>query len=250
VTIYFNHHVSHDLYRRFAALLAPGGWLLLGPSDPPPPRDSGFEPVYLANAILWRKPLVAEVAVPKPVERDARSSTPSTAPLAPARPRITRPLTNPLSPTPRPARTTAPPVAAPAERLAVIRAQLDTGERDAAREALEALAREVPLLAAAHRLLGLLALEEGDTGTALDSLRRATFLAPEDPLAQYGLGRTYRALGDTVRAHAALRHARRILAPLSGESLVVAEDLLTVEKLRSALAAQLVLLEGGEGEAR
>jgi len=132
----------------------------------------------------------------------------------------------------------------------VRRARLDAGERDSAREALAALAREAPLLTAAHRLLGLLALEAGDTATALESLRRATFLASEDPLAQYGLGRTYSALGDAVRARAALRHARRILAPLPGASLVADEDVLTVDKLRSALAAQLVLLDGSEGDPR
>ena len=250
VTIYFNHTVSHDLYRRFAALLAPGGWLILGPSDPPPPRDCVLEPVYLTNAILWRKPLAVEVAVPWPLERESPPSKATTAALTPARPRVTLPLTNPLARAPRPARTTAPLAASPAERLATIHVQLGAGERDGAREALEVLARAAPLLTAAHRLLGLLALEAGDTATALESLRRATFLAPEDSLAQYGLGRTYRALGDAVRAGAALRHARRILAPLSGESLIAGEDQLTVEKLRSALAAQLVLLEGGESEAR
>lgn len=247
VTIYFNHSVSHDLYRRFAALLVPGGWLILGPSDPPPPRDSGLEPVYLTNAILWRKPLLIEAAGARPGDRESRPARAITAPLSSARPRVTKPLTNT---DPRSTRTSAPTPASPAERLAAIRTQLAAGERDGARAALEALARDAPLLAAAHCLLGLLALEGGDTATALESLRRATFLAPEDPLAQYGLGRTYRALGDVARARAALRHARRILAPLPGERLIAGEDLLTVEKLRSALAAQLVLLEGGEGEAR
>ena len=112
------------------------------------------------------------------------------------------------------------------------------------------MTRDAPLLTAAHRLVGLTALERGDTATALESLRRATFLAPEDPLAQYGLGRTYRALGDAVRASAALRHARRILAPLPGESLIVDEGALTVDKLRRAIDAQLVLLDSGKGETR
>ena len=107
VTIYFNHSVSHDLYRRFATLLVPGGWLILGPSDPPPPRDCGLEPVYLTNAILWRKPLVVESAAPRPIEREVRQPKPITAPLSSARPRVSRPLTNPLTSTPRPARTTA-----------------------------------------------------------------------------------------------------------------------------------------------
>ena len=57
-------------------------------------------------------------------------------------------------------------------------------------------------------------------------------------------------MGDAVRARAALRHARRILAPLPDDGLISGEEQLTVEKLRSALAAQLVLLDGSEGESR
>ena len=119
VTIYFNHSVSHDLYRRFAASLAPGGWLILGPSDPPPPSDCGLEPVYLTNAIVWRTPLPGASAAPRPTERELPAVA-SIAPL-PARPRITRPL--PPNPTPRPARPAVPAAATPAERLAAIRSQ-------------------------------------------------------------------------------------------------------------------------------
>jgi chemotaxis protein methyltransferase CheR len=245
VTIYFNHSVSHDLYRRFAASLTPGGWLILGPSDPPPPRDTGLEPVYLTNAIVWRKPLTVASAAPRPAERESPAF--ATLVLPPARPRITRPVSNT---SPRAARPDLSALTTPTERLAAIRSQFEAGDRDSASAALEQLTRDAPLLTAAHRLVGLLALERGDTATALESLRRATFLAPEDPLAQYGLGRTYRALGDAVRASAALRHARRILAPLSGESLIVGEEALTVDKLRRALDAQLALLDSGKGETR
>jgi len=218
VTIYFSHAVAHRLYERFAAALAPDGWLIVGPSDPTPPPGIGLEAVYLLGTVLWRHtPVVAppgDVAASDSVRR--------------------RP--NPLAS--RPSGPPAPP-AVPLDELVAARAFLARGERVEGRAALRAYVERAPLAETAHRLLGLLALEEGDYAVALESLRRATFLAADDPLAQFGLGRVYRALGDETRAAAAFRHARRILAPLAADATVPGDDTLSIAHLRRAVEAQL-----------
>jgi hypothetical protein len=60
------------------------------------------------------------------------------------------------------------------------------------------------------RQAGLQALEVNDTHTALEQLRRATFLAPHDALAHFGLGRAWSMLGETRRAQTAWALAKRL----------------------------------------
>jgi chemotaxis protein methyltransferase CheR len=59
VTIYFSRASADRLYERLALNLAPGGWLLLGPSDPPPNPDllerAQLSVVLEPNATLFRK---------------------------------------------------------------------------------------------------------------------------------------------------------------------------------------------------
>lgn len=242
VTIYFNSPVTQRLYRRFADALVPGGWLILGPSDPPPLGDR-FEAVYLPDAVLWRKAtpprIVAPVRRAQGIEpSDARSSSGDLRP-APAIPAA-------RSDTPR----STPPAAVPTDMgescLAEMHALVREGAREAARERLGQLARSAPLAVATHRLLGILALEDGLHAVALESLRRATFLAADDPLAQFGLGRAYRALGDEMRAVAAFRHARRVLAPWPGDRPIPGDEGLTAEELRGVIEVQLA----ASGESR
>jgi tetratricopeptide (TPR) repeat protein len=60
------------------------------------------------------------------------------------------------------------------------------------------------------RQVGLQALEANDMHAALEHLRRATFLAPHDALAHFGLGRAWSMLGETRRAQTAWALAKRL----------------------------------------
>ena len=249
VTIYFGPAVIERLYRRFAEALAPGGWLIVGPSDPAP--EGVFEPVYLPGAILWRKAAdnpPRSAPATQPIA--AASRTQGTASAVPPVPRRSGPSDKEVTKRSRAVSARPTPAPAPPEPseswLAEAHALAQAGEQRAAREKLARIVLAKPLAMAAHRLLGLLALEEGEPAAALDSLRRATFLAADDPLAQFGLGRAYRALGDTARAGAAFRQARRALAPWSGERAIPGDEGLTVDELRQAIEAQL---GGGDGRA-
>jgi len=242
VMIYFSHAVAHRLYGRFVEALAPDGWLIAGPSDPTPPPGLGLEGVYLPGAVLWRR---TTAVVPTPASSPAsheparRRTDPLASPHSVASVPV-RPGSRPVPPVATRAAARVPaPFAAPEDELAAARALLKRGERAAGRAALQAHVERAPLAEVAHRLHGLLALEEGDYGTALTSLRRATFLAADDPLAQFGLGRAYRALGDEKRAVVAFRYARRILAALADDAIVPGDDTLSIAHLRRAVEAQL-----------
>jgi chemotaxis protein methyltransferase CheR len=60
VTIYFSPTSAQGVYQNLARQLLPGGWLILGPSDPPiQPAvidQIGLQRVMLPGVIVWKKP--------------------------------------------------------------------------------------------------------------------------------------------------------------------------------------------------
>ncbi len=227
VTIYFGAQTTQHLYTRFAAALAPGGWLVLGPSDPPP-QTALLEPVHLPGAILWRSVgtqlLVAQSSVRvvpanigHPVGFAGQSSSRALAMVvSPLNPRV--PPTARLRASPIVARV---PVPQQAEQAVVLR----------------------PPDVETHLLLGLRQLDDGAIELAIESLRRATFLDEHNVLAHFGLGRAYTRAGHELRARAALTHARRLLASASEKQLAEA-GMPPVNELRHAIEMQLASLDG------
>ncbi len=239
VTIYFSPEATQRLYRRFADALAPGGWLVLGPSDPTPEHPGSLAPVYLPGTVLWRRPTASRIRLPSPWPTLSGGATrPSSIPRsAPGRPGARRPA-SPRPPSPSPVR---PNDALP--DLEQVRVLAHGGDRTAAREQAERLTRAQPLVAEAHLLLGMLYLDEGALEPAVESLRRATFLDAHNALAHFSLGRVYLQMGDQARARAALIHARRILAVLPDDQAIFGGGGLVAGELRHAVAAQLASLD-------
>jgi len=64
VTIYFDDAATQRLYRALIGALTPGGWLVLGPSDPLPTDRRWLERVELTDAVLWRRVATPKVAEP------------------------------------------------------------------------------------------------------------------------------------------------------------------------------------------
>lgn len=85
---------------------------------------------------------------------------------------------------------------------------------------------------------GMVRLDEGDADGAIKSLRQATFLDQDNPLAQFSLGCAYRHSGNRSRARAAFVHARRLLAGV-GDEQVVADSGVVAGQIREAIDAQL-----------
>ena len=217
VTIYFSPVATQAIYRRFVESLAPGGWLVLGPSDPPPDSTVKLQPMFLPGAVLWQK----EPAGTRPPATQTKPRVPlSSAPVDP-----------------RPIRANA------SDRATPVRRSDATGVLSA-REQAQAAALASPLSAEAHLLLGMLYLDEGNRALALGSLRRAAFLNPVDPLAQFSLGLAWDRSGDADRARMALRQARRFLADVSDDVQIGGGAKLEAGELRHAIETQLTALRG------
>jgi hypothetical protein len=79
VTIYFSPLSAERLYERLAARLAPGGWLVLGPSDPPPSQTL-LERAQLSVVLESRATLFRKVAATISLESAARAIFPAAQP--------------------------------------------------------------------------------------------------------------------------------------------------------------------------
>lgn len=152
VTIYFSPATAQGVYQNLAAQLLPGGWLILGPSDPPIQPSIidqiGLERVMLPGVIVWKKP-----------ENLQKISVVQT----------------PKNPKPR------------ASKL----------------EAWQEYLKE-----------GYHSLQAKNYNTALEQLRRAAFLEPNQALVQIGMAQAFLGLRQHARALGALRQANNILLSL------------------------------------
>jgi tetratricopeptide (TPR) repeat protein len=94
-------------------------------------------------------------------------------------------------------------------RVRLAEAQLDAGELDRSQRGFEALLSEPQAEPAARVGLGRIAAARGRHADAIAQFERALALFPELGAAHYALARSYRAVGRTSDAQAALeRHAR------------------------------------------
>lgn len=189
-------HVAHHLFDS----LAPGGWLLTSPSDPPLADLAPFQTVISDAGTVYRRPvadlaplLAAELApwvAPTPVE----------APAEKPRPRVARQA--------RPERLRArehKPTTGPAgshQLHARLHALADRGEHEEVARVLAYAVGAYPLEPELHYLSALVCLEQGRDVEAARAARRSLYLEPGLAVAAIALGTALRRAGD-------LRGARR-----------------------------------------
>lgn len=234
VLIYFTPEAVRRAGEALAAALAPGGWLLLGVSDPPLDDMAGLEKVVTAQGTAYRRqdaPLA---------ERPDEQAVPVGAADVPAATLVARVPSTPAAPArhtsiPDPEAGSLELMAAAENALALAdagsavslaAAALDTSPRgpQVHRLMIQALAedgRTRESLAAATRAVGLfpedprirefqavVLLETGQVGPAMVAARQAVYLDPGSPLAHVVLARTHELLGDADAARRARRNAR------------------------------------------
>ena len=172
VMIYFSNLTAQRLIERLAAQLQPGGWLMLGPSDPPPLASTlercGLRVRFESGAIAYQKQLAA-----LPLSNSAQ---PSVATL----------------------------------ELPIFQASIDSYDLSVPLEPLALTQREMVTFEQQLQL-GMNALEAGEYPAALAALRRAVYLEPQSALAQFLLAQALVDSGQGDRARVALRQAKRLL---------------------------------------
>ena len=228
VTIYFSPEACHRLYERLAYTLSPGGWLILGPSDPTPSLPTMLEPVPVPGAVLWRR--VAGVAPREAPSAPKAGKSPVVPALASSRVKLNTGMggNHPL-------------------RMGEPGQSRPTARADGAPASLEPLSEAGTSEIEVHLLIGLKHLDAGVVPEAIASLRRAAYLDSSHSMAHFGLGKAYLHGGDTSRARAAFSHTRRLLAAMPLDQLIAGGGDMTAEELSFAVDAHLVAL-GGMGK--
>ncbi len=227
VTIYFSNRSAQKVYERLAGRLSLGGWLVLGPSDPPPTRQTleaaNLQPVFEDGAIIWQRVTKTELQpnlARVPWTDDTQTTKNPSLEITPRllrnpsleflarQPEIPKRLPKEINAT-----IELPPYAPPPEHGVVPEVRSQNTQT----------------------LEGFNFLEQNNPQAALLVLRRAAYLEPNDPVTQFALTRAWLMLGDKKRAATALRQSRRLIASLPDDALLSLET--TVKDLHRALTA-------------
>ncbi|HZP97455.1 MAG TPA: CheR family methyltransferase [Candidatus Limnocylindria bacterium] len=199
-------HVAHRLYDA----LAPGGWLLTSPSDPPLAALAPFVTVATGTGMAYRRPPVDATSALQtddlPDIATACAEEPASDPtIAAAREQAA------ARPSPRPE-----PAARPTTTLETLRARLrtlaDRAEHDEVARVLVRAVQAHPLDAELHYLRAIMLLEQGKDGEAAAAARRALYLEPQLAVAAIALGSALHRSADVHAARRAYRSAAALLA--------------------------------------
>jgi chemotaxis protein methyltransferase CheR len=270
VLLYFRPELSQEVVGRFHSALTPGGWLLLGPSDTRPGLLADFDMRASEGAVVYQRPadgprsLVADggrLPLPLRAEDEGVRISPR-APreedlMLPRRSRKEEPLelseVGQLAAQRRaiaddesirllPLARTAADGAESADdetnwrqpwRLA--RVSADEGQLDQAEAyCLQAIA-SARLRPEPYYLYGTLCQARGDDAASLGAFRKALYADPTFVPAMLAQAAIFRRGGVSARAQHALMRAQRMLEGRAAEELVLAEDGLTVGRLRDAV---------------
>ncbi|MFL6631976.1 MAG: CheR family methyltransferase [Massilia sp.] len=194
VLMYFGLEQAARVVARLRDCLVDGGWLVVNASEASTRLFEGFTPVYLEDAVFFRKgPLPALAPVPVP-------AAPAVAVTAPA----------PLPPPPGPTVSPSPPPPSHDAAMARVHALAREGGREEAlqclRRAVEAEALSAPLQQSA----ALFALEQGDRALARHCVRRLLYLEPDSAFGHYLWALIEDAAGRRPRVRSLLRDCRRL----------------------------------------
>ncbi|MVW59722.1 hypothetical protein GPY61_07250 [Massilia sp. NEAU-DD11] len=200
VLMYFGPDQAARVVARLRAALVDGGWLVVNASEASTRLFQGFTPVYLEDAVFFRKDALPAPA-PVPVESAPAAARPAPAPR----------------PEPLPAAAPTAPVAPDDAAMARVHALAQAGGREEAlqclRRAVEAEALSAPL----QQRAALFALEQGDPALARHCVRRLLYLEPDSAFGHYLWALIEDAAGRRPRARSLLRDCRRLAGAADAE---------------------------------
>jgi chemotaxis protein methyltransferase CheR len=229
VLIYLSPAVIAKVERACFDALAPGGWLVAGPSDPLLGTHAPFRAITTEHGLLYNKPVPSLMGSERPA---TSASRPRSAPRTSRRNKPTRKPIRSAAAT-----TTDPGIAAGAEVRAVWRAS----GADAARTACEkALARHA-LTAELHFLHALALMDLGADAEAIRAARQCLYLDRSLVMAQFTLAALLHRCLDHKGARRAYRAVLEAASVLPPEQLMPMSDGVTANHL--VLAAQRALDE-------
>ena len=195
--IYFSQAQQDRAVATLESLLAPGGWMAVGPAEPVLLFEHGFEAIDVPAGFLLRKAAARPPALP------ATTAKPRTPPVRFVEPK--RRAAPPLPAAPRAAAATA----APADSVESIRALADAGRlREAAERGAALLARTAPTADLLY-VLAVVADAAGDLERADALYRKALYLDPQHADAASHLALLAERRGDAATARRLRQRVQR-----------------------------------------
>jgi chemotaxis protein methyltransferase CheR len=206
VMIYFAPDLMRQILERFHRCLTPGGWLLVGPSEPNMTHFGAFRAVNAPGVTLYQRPVLsagdrAEAVVP------FRSSYPPAAEKHPT------------------------PVVATGPTLADLRSWANQGDWEHAVSCGRQLVETDNLNPLAHFHYALVLEQTGNRAEAERSFRRAIYLNRRCAPAHYHLGVLLQSLGEVRQAARCFGNALSALESQPAEAVVAGLDGISVAEL-------------------
>jgi chemotaxis protein methyltransferase CheR len=256
VLLYFGQELAQRVIGRMRTALVPGGWLVLGPSDPRPGLLTDFEMHAGAGAVVYRR---IETDHPN---RDPSGENRQSLPTFPLKVADQQPAADLFRPVQMFNQKTSLPEGPPtSERSDAVgnntlegdwhaawllaRASADGGQLDLAEEHCQLSIKRAHLRPEPYYLYGALRLARGDDAGSLEAHRKALYVDPRFVPALLAQAAIHRRVGAQAKAHQALLRAQRLLEGRQADEWVLADDGLTVGRLRDVVREALGAEEAG-----
>lgn len=242
VLIYFDGEAVAATAARLYACLSPGGWLVLGPSDPPLWHHVPLTPILLPGAVIYRR------ETPGTVAAFARQVTTGPATYRPSPVASKRPAPNrQIKKADPPPRQHHKPEAA--KRPNACREILNTartkGVAEAERIAAARLAQD-PLAADVRYLRSVLLMSLNNDAEAIAELRRLVYLDRSHVAAHFTLGTLFHKNRDRGRARRFFTNAYRLALTLPPNEQIAMAEGLTAAELASLAKERILRLTDNE----
>ncbi len=218
VILYFGTHARQWIYQLLHRALVPGGWLLVGHADPPPPNFAAFDTHSFHGATFHQRPFKGALAPqpePVPVEVDVE---PESIP------------------------TQAPRIQEDSDAMTKYRLGLWHANRQHWEEALLNCQQAVelaPTFTQAHFTLALIYQSLGLDEQAMGSLRHTIYLERNWPLPHFTLASILRQIGQPDGARRELRNVLVLTARLSPDDPIEGAEGLTAARLHAVAERQM-----------
>jgi chemotaxis protein methyltransferase CheR len=241
VLIYFDAAAAERVMRNLLACLGEDGWLVLGASDPPMPREALHETVLTGAGVVYRR---ATERVPGAVSSLSSFSLAETMPRSASLVPSAEARRSTAAPRPKPATATrrVEPHTDEAAVISSVQELANAGRlADAGRVCAQALDRYrlSPVLLYLHAVL---LLEAGRPQDAIGAIRRALYLDRTLVVGHLVHGAALARVSETGRARRALRSAERLLAGLPHDAAVPGAAGEPAGRLLRMVRTQLALL--------
>lgn len=238
VLLYFGAATAERVLTRLAAALSPGGWLLIGHSDPRPAACDELVPRKSPAGLAYERRPSAVTFLGEPRAQAPPISIPSRE----------SPATSSALPgfAPAPERVAEPPPVErdeePADAYLAAKQAADSLDLEAAERWIELALARAPLDAPCHFLHGLILQETGRPAEAVAAMRRCAAADPELVLGHYALGTLLVRLGQPRRGGRSLDNAARLLRGRASDEEIAGGDGLSAGQLRELVRLQSELL--------